>query len=700
MNRIMRLDLALACMACLLCLWAAPVAQGSEPRPVPADLVDMARIRSLTLEDLEWREERRELAHGAVVIGGSWKGPRFVGYAAGFEEAELDLTETATIYLPAALPAGATVHEVVWAVHDASTAAAGVPGCAALASEMPVAFLLHGQKSADWRSLGFSSRDEMTAMTFLVMQLLNACQPADYRTGNFGLALAETQMMALTLLERVLEAEGFTPGRAALKGLSKEGFSTWFAAAVDDRLTAAAPGGFPLQDWVSAISNEEAAWGCEGTGAAGAAMRDLVRLRKWFTLTAAGATGLAYFSASEFTDQLWPEFLLLHGDAGLATTHDGVYFTPGDDTPFLETFTARPFRFDRMPDDGVREDYETWFTRLAALLADYLVRQDSAAYPKIEQSSVDTQGGQFRARAHVSGQPEAVRLWWSHSENRPFNDAGNPPWTPVPMTADGPDWVSPWLPIPEGMAVGWYVEAENTLHLEARAILRRDTSPQRFFNTLPPLVCPGISDPDCTPPAAPAGLVAIATDSRVDLEWEDASEWDFDHYRVKRGSANEGPYATLASDLTASSYTDLDVTNDTTYYYIVTAVDVDRNESFPSREVHATPSASARPFRRGDANADGALDIADAVFTLNYLFAAGPVPPCADAADANDDGTLDISDAVTLLAHLFAGAGPLPAPFGSCGGDPSPDTLTCASFPPCDAPRRAPGLQAAAKIPK
>ncbi len=91
-------------------------------------------------------------------------------------------------------------------------------------------------------------------------------------------------------------------------------------------------------------------------------------------------------------------------------------------------------------------------------------------------------------------------------------------------------------------------------------------------------------------------------------------------------------------------------------------------------------------FKRGNANADARIDIADAIFVLTHLFAQGPAPNCRDAADANDDGTIDIADAVKILAHLFAQAGPLPEPFGVCGADPSSDTLDCGSFPSCVGP--------------
>ncbi len=95
-------------------------------------------------------------------------------------------------------------------------------------------------------------------------------------------------------------------------------------------------------------------------------------------------------------------------------------------------------------------------------------------------------------------------------------------------------------------------------------------------------------------------------------------------------------------------------------------------------------SAPCASFRRGDANASSAVDIADAIFMLGHLFAKGPAPSCTDAGDANDDGRLDIADAVAILSHLFAHTGPLPAPFAECGADPLPeDGLGCSSFTPC-----------------
>ena len=98
-------------------------------------------------------------------------------------------------------------------------------------------------------------------------------------------------------------------------------------------------------------------------------------------------------------------------------------------------------------------------------------------------------------------------------------------------------------------------------------------------------------------------------------------------------------------------------------------------------------------FKRGDTNADGKHNIADAICLLGFLFGqeSDPckqgVPRCRDGADANNDGKIDIADAIKILGYLFMSAtsGPLPAPFPDCGLDPETpaDTIDCVTYAPC-----------------
>ncbi len=77
------------------------------------------------------------------------------------------------------------------------------------------------------------------------------------------------------------------------------------------------------------------------------------------------------------------------------------------------------------------------------------------------------------------------------------------------------------------------------------------------------------------------------------------------------------------------------------------------------------PAQGALGFLRGDANADGVIDVADAVSVLLYLF-GGSKCDCLDAADVNGTGEVDISDPIWLLSYLFRGGPPPASPYPKC----------------------------------
>lgn len=97
------------------------------------------------------------------------------------------------------------------------------------------------------------------------------------------------------------------------------------------------------------------------------------------------------------------------------------------------------------------------------------------------------------------------------------------------------------------------------------------------------------------------------------------------------------------------------------------------------------PPPTESPFRRGDASADGSLNLSDGMFLLNFLFGQGPSPACRDAADTDDEGTIAISDAIGVFNYLFSGETPPPSPGPVvCGVDPTPDRLGCEVYDICD----------------
>ncbi|GIQ67349.1 hypothetical protein DUZ99_02530 [Xylanibacillus composti] len=79
---------------------------------------------------------------------------------------------------------------------------------------------------------------------------------------------------------------------------------------------------------------------------------------------------------------------------------------------------------------------------------------------------------------------------------------------------------------------------------------------------------PGGSQPGPAAPAAPTGLTAVAGNGQVALSWSASS--GATSYAVKRAATSGGPYTTVAN-VAGTSYTDTNVTNGTTYYYVVSS---------------------------------------------------------------------------------------------------------------------------------
>jgi hypothetical protein len=85
-------------------------------------------------------------------------------------------------------------------------------------------------------------------------------------------------------------------------------------------------------------------------------------------------------------------------------------------------------------------------------------------------------------------------------------------------------------------------------------------------------------------------------------------------------------------------------------------------------------------FIRSDANADGNITVADAVYVVGHIYRGGP-SVCEDCCDANDDGRITSADAIYIVSHIYRSGLPPPNPFPGCGPDPSGDELGCASHP-------------------
>lgn len=89
------------------------------------------------------------------------------------------------------------------------------------------------------------------------------------------------------------------------------------------------------------------------------------------------------------------------------------------------------------------------------------------------------------------------------------------------------------------------------------------------------------------PPAMPTGLQATAGNAQVSLSWNAST--GATSYNVKRSTTTGGPFSTALASPTGTNYSDTTVTNGTTYFYVVSAVNAS-GESVNSTQASATPA--------------------------------------------------------------------------------------------------------------
>ena len=79
----------------------------------------------------------------------------------------------------------------------------------------------------------------------------------------------------------------------------------------------------------------------------------------------------------------------------------------------------------------------------------------------------------------------------------------------------------------------------------------------------------------------------------------------------------------------------------------------------------------------GDTNADGSVNLSDAIWLINYMFLSGPPPqPVLACGDANMDGVAAMQDAIWIINFVFVGGAQpgdcLPGNWEGQGGDCCP----------------------------
>lgn len=116
--------------------------------------------------------------------------------------------------------------------------------------------------------------------------------------------------------------------------------------------------------------------------------------------------------------------------------------------------------------------------------------------------------------------------------------------------------------------------------------LRENTDNGGYNANFYMLVTTNIQPPWVVSPAAPTGVTATPGNAQVTVNW--TASPDATSYDVMGSTTNGGPYAVIASNVTASVYTNNGLSNGTTYYYVISSVSA-LGQSANSAPASATP---------------------------------------------------------------------------------------------------------------
>jgi len=161
---------------------------------------------------------------------------------------------------------------------------------------------------------------------------------------------------------------------------------------------------------------------------------------------------------------------------------------------------------------------------------------------------------------------------------------------------------------------------------------------------------------------APVDLIAPAdngglSDLQPTFTWTDATDPDpYDHitYTLYYSTDSTFGSSNSKSGIDDTSYIlTTQLPYGTKYFWKVRADDQFGGHTMSSQVY------SFSTLLMGDANSDGDINIADAVYIVSYIFRGGPAPNPFDAGDANCDQNVNLADAVHIINYVFKN-GPTP----------------------------------------
>ena len=159
-------------------------------------------------------------------------------------------------------------------------------------------------------------------------------------------------------------------------------------------------------------------------------------------------------------------------------------------------------------------------------------------------------------------------------------------------------------------------------------------------------------------PAAPTDLAATPGVSRVYLKWTAPAGDVAQGYNVLRSTSSGGPFTIIASwnNNTSTQYTDLTVTNGTTYYYVVSAINQSGTSS-NSTQASVTPIAASATLPIGWAWKDIGTVATKGTSTFanvgnNTFISSGSGTDVGGTADSHSFTYASVTGDFTITARL------------------------------------------------
>jgi hypothetical protein len=177
-----------------------------------------------------------------------------------------------------------------------------------------------------------------------------------------------------------------------------------------------------------------------------------------------------------------------------------------------------------------------------------------------------------------------------------------------------------------------------------------------------------------TAPAAPTGLASTPGYNEAWLQWNPSA--GAIRYSIKRATNGGGPYTTLATNLTTTSYFDPNLLTGSNYFYVVSAANF-IGESTNSSPVPVTPGAPTQPFVAGTLYVDlrATNSTAGSAAWINQGALGGVFTPVGSPGLSNDVAGTKIPG-VNFNGTTDAYQGPNSVPDIDGGGDRSIEVWT------------------------